>query len=68
MTKSEKEIEEIKEAKIVKEESLKEEGKEDNIFIIDCETGGLKNDMNALLDVHIRSLQSDYKKTFNSSR
>lgn len=63
-----KELEEVKDAMSVKEASLKTypmgKGEEDTIFIIDTETGGLNPTIHALLDLHLRSLQSDFKKTF----
>ena len=62
-----KELQEVKEVQFVKEESLKNypELEEDTIFYIDCETGGLNSEINSLLDVHFKSAQSDYKKTFH---
>lgn len=62
-----KELNEIKNAMevktaIVEDIPMLEEG--DSVFIVDIETGGLNADRNAVLDIHFRSLKSDYKKTF----
>ena len=66
MNKAEQQTQDMHEVQDIKIQSLKEypQETEDNIFVVDCETGGLKADMNSLLDIHFRSLQSDWKRTF----
>lgn len=62
-----KELQECREATEIKVETLKNyplaNEEKDTIFIVDTETGGLNPDIHALLDVHFRSLQSDFKFT-----
>lgn len=66
--KPEKELQECKDAMCVKEEILKNyplaDEEKDTIFIIDTETGGLNPELHALLDIHLKSLQSNYERTF----